>query len=74
MADDSQRIKYVYADSTNRDKTFYPSGNTYTLHLTNPIHSVIQVDLVAAKVPNTMYNILDGSNVLTFTSNSTTTS
>jgi len=66
MADDSQRIKYVYADSTNRDVTVYPNGNTYTLHLTNPIHSVVQVDLVAAKVPNTMYNILNGSNVLTF--------
>lgn len=72
MADDSQRIKYVYADSTNRDVALYPSGNSYTLHLTNPVHSVIQVDLVAAKVPNTMYNILDGSNVITFSNTSVT--
>lgn len=69
MADDSQRIKYVYADSTNRDTGLYPSGNSYVLHLTSPIHSVIQVDLVAAKVPNTMYNITDGSNVLVVSSN-----
>jgi len=69
MADDSQRTKYIFADSTNRDTTLYPSGNAYTLHLTNPVHSVIQVDLVAAKVPNTMYNLTNGSNVLVFTNN-----
>lgn len=66
MADDSQRIKYIFVDSTNRDATLYPSGNSYTLHLTNPVHSVTQVDLVAAKVPNTVYNLTNGSNVLTF--------
>ena len=74
MADDSQRVKYVFADSTNRDTTFYTSGNSYTLHLTNPVHSIIQVDLVAAKVPNTMYNLTNGSNVLVFTANSSVTS
>ena len=73
MADDSQRIKYVFADSRNRDTTLYPSGNTYTLYLTNPIHSVTQVDLVAARVPNTMYNLTNGSNVLTYTSNTVAT-
>ena len=70
MADDSQRIKYIFVDSTNRDTTVYPSGNSYTLHLTNPVHSVIQVELVAAKVPNTMYNLTVGSNVLFFTDTS----
>ena len=59
-------ISYVYADSTNRDVTMYPSGNVYTLHLTNPLHSITQVDLVAAMVPNTMYNLTNGSNVVTF--------
>ena len=67
MADDSQPIKYVYVDSTNRDSNIFPNGNSYTLHLTNPLHSVIQVDLVAAKVPNTVYNLTNGSNVLVFT-------
>ena len=66
--DISQPVKYVYADSTNRDLTQYPSGNSYVLHLTAPLHSIVRVDLVAAKVPNTMYNITDGSNVLTFNS------
>ena len=70
MADDSQRTKYIFADSTNRDTSIYPYGNAYTLHLTNPVHSVVQVDLVAAKVPNTMYNLTNGSNVFVFTDNS----
>jgi hypothetical protein len=68
MADDSQRVKYVYVDSTSRDTSLYPTGDTYTLHLTAPLHSVIRVDLVNAKVPNTLYNLIDGSNVLTFNS------
>lgn len=70
MADDSQRVKYVFADSTNRDMTAYPSGNSYVLYLTNPLHSVTQVDLVAALVPNTMYNLTNGSNVVVFTNTS----
>jgi hypothetical protein len=60
--DDSQVIKYAYADSTNRDVTIYPSGSEYTLHLTNPIKNIVRIDLVAAKVPNTMYNVTDGNN------------
>lgn len=72
MADDSQRIKYVFVDSTNRDTSLYPTGNTYILHLTNPVHSVIQVDLVAAKVPNTMYNLTNGSNVLVYSDTTNT--
>ena len=55
---------YVYADSTNRDTLLYPSGNSYTLHLTTPAKSVTQVDLVAAKVPNAMYNINNGTNLI----------
>lgn len=55
----------VYADSTQRDTALYPSGNTYTLHLTNPVKNVTRVDLVSAVVPNTMYNLTGTSNVLT---------
>lgn len=67
MADDSQPVKYVYVDSTSRDVSLYPSGSDYTLHLTAPVKSVVRVDLVAAKVPNTMYNLTNGSNVFVFT-------
>lgn len=54
----------VYADSNQRDQGLYPSGNSYTLHLTNPIKNVSRVDLVSAIVPNTMYNLTQGTNVL----------
>lgn len=54
----------VYADSTQRDTTLYPSGNTYTLHLTHPVKNVTRVDLVSAVVPNTMYNLTGTSNIM----------
>jgi len=66
--DDSQTVKYLYADSTNRDLALYPSGNAYTLFLTNPVKSIVRIDLVAAKVPNTMYNVSKGSNFMNFNS------
>ena len=57
--------RLIFADSANRDVTLYPSGNSYVLHLTNPIRNVERVDLVSARVPNTMYNLTNGSDVLT---------
>jgi len=56
----------LYADSKNRDTVLYPSGNSYVLHLTTPIKNVAQVDLVSCKVPNTMYNLTDGTSAITF--------
>lgn len=63
--------RLVYVDSTNRDTTIYPDGSSYTLHLTDVVKNVNRVDLVAAKVPNTLYNLTRGSNVLTYTGIST---
>jgi hypothetical protein len=57
----TQRL--VFADSLNRDSALYPHGNAYVLHLTTPIKNIQRVDLVSARVPNTMYNITDGSNI-----------
>jgi hypothetical protein len=54
----------LFADSKNRDVQLYPSGNSYVLHLTTPIKDIERVDLVSARVPNTMYNLTSGSNVL----------
>ena len=59
--------RLVYVDSTNRDTIVYPNGSSYTLHLTDVVKNVSRVDLVAAKVPNTLYNLTSGSNVLTYT-------
>ena len=54
----------LFADSKNRDVQLYPSGSSYVLHLTTPIKDIERVDLVSARVPNTMYNLTSGSNVL----------
>lgn len=56
----------IYADSKSRDSNLYPSGSSYTLHLTNPIRNVTQVDLVAAEFPNTFFNLKDGNACITF--------
>jgi len=57
--------RLLFADSQNRDATLYPDGSSYVLHLTRPLRNVERVDLVSARVPNTMYNLTNGSNVLT---------
>ena len=58
---------YIYADSKNRVAGSH--GNNYYLTLTTPVKNVSRVDLVSAKIPNSMYNITDGSN--TFAVNGT---
>jgi len=63
-----QSTRLLFADSANRDVQLYPSGNSYTLHLTSPIKNVERVDLVSARVPNTMYNLTTGSNVVSVSS------
>ena len=54
----------LFADSDNRDQALYPTGSSYVLHLTRPIKNIERVDLVSARVPNTMYNLTNGTNVL----------
>ncbi len=61
-------VHYVHVDSKNRDSNLYPHGNNYVLHLLNPIKNVSRVDLVTAKVPNSMYNLTDGQDVLSTSS------
>lgn len=61
--------RLVFADSLNRDESLYPHGDSYVLHLTTPIKNIERVDLVSARVPNTMYNITDGTGIFTIGSN-----
>jgi hypothetical protein len=56
----------LYVDSRNRDTSLYPSGNNYVLNLVTPIRNVSRVELMFAKVPNTMYN-LNTPSFLTYT-------
>ena len=60
----------LYVDSRQRDVTQFPSGNSYTLFLQSPVHNVERIDLVSAKIPNTVYNLTNGSNVLQFSASS----
>jgi hypothetical protein len=56
----------VFVSSENRDTSLYPNGNSYTLHITTPIKDISRVELLHASVPNTMYNLKDGTNVMAF--------
>lgn len=56
-------VHYIHVDSKNRDVKRFPYGNTYTVSLPHVIKSVVRVDLVTAKVPNSMYNLTEGTNV-----------
>ena len=60
----------LYVDSRQRDTTQFPSGNSYTLFLQTPIRNIDRVDLVSAKIPNTVYNLTTSSNVLQFSGTS----
>jgi hypothetical protein len=59
-----REIRHVFASSENRNKNSYPAGNSYVLHLTTPIKDIEKVELIHASIPNTMYNLKDGSNVI----------
>lgn len=54
-------IQYVYVDSINRNT---PYGNSYSVNLKSDIKNITQVDLVSVNVPNVLYNITRGLNVL----------
>ena len=57
-------VKNIFVSSQNRNTSMYPNGNAYTLYLNNPIKQVKKVELVNASVPNTLYNISNGSNII----------
>jgi hypothetical protein len=57
-------VNLLFVDSKNRDLTLYPSGNSYTLHLTTPIRNITRVDIVSATIPNSSYNLTTTANVV----------
>ena len=69
MASCPLEVKSIFVTSTNRDVSRFPYGNSYTLYLTTPIKDITSVELMYASIPNTMYNLNNGSNVIGFTSN-----
>ena len=54
----------LYGSSQSRDVTLYPSGNSYTIFLSSPVTNIERIDLVSARVPNSMYNLTNGTGVL----------
>lgn len=66
-----ETVEYIYVDSRTRDTTLYPSGNTYSVYLTNPMKNIRRVELVSAKLPNSIFNLTLGLNVLNVTTVST---
>lgn len=59
----TDRVQYLYVDSNNRIE---PYGNSYSLYLPEIIRGVYRVDLVSARVPNTIYNLSNGSDDLKY--------
>ena len=62
-----REVKNLYVTSSNRDISKNPYGNSYTLYLTTPIKDITTVELLYAAIPNTMYNLNNGSDVIGFT-------
>lgn len=56
----------IFVSSENRDINLYPSGNNYVLSLVTPIREVTSVELLHASVPNSLYNLNDGTGVFSF--------
>ena len=61
----THKIHHVFVSAESRDYTQYPNSNTYTLHITSPIKNISKVELLHASVPNTMYNITNGTGIVT---------
>jgi len=57
-------MKSLFVSSKNRDQNLYPYGNSYTVHLTTPIRDISRVELLSCAVPNTLYNVTDGKNLI----------
>jgi hypothetical protein len=62
-----REVKNLYVTSSNRNLSKDPYGNSYTLYLTTPIKDITTVELLYASIPNTMYNVNNGINVIGFT-------
>jgi hypothetical protein len=67
---DSIEVKNIFVSSGNRDITLYPTGSSYTLHFVNPVKNIQSVELLHASVPNTLYNLTNGLNIISVSSTS----
>jgi hypothetical protein len=54
----------IIVDSRQRDYSIYPSGNNYLINLMEPHRNVERIELIAAMMPKTEYNINSENNLL----------
>jgi hypothetical protein len=57
----------IVIDSRQRDYTIYPYPNSYLIDLMEPYRSVERIELIAAVMPKTEYNVNSGNNLLLVT-------
>lgn len=61
----------IFCSSESRNVTQNPHGNAYTLHLTTPVKHVTKVELLFASVPNTLYNVTEGTSLISLSNTAT---
>ena len=64
----------IIVDSRQRDYTIYQDPNSYLINLSEPHRNVERIELIAAMMPKTEYNINSDNNLIIVTINSLTTS
>jgi hypothetical protein len=57
----------VIVDSRQRDYSIYPTPSTYLVNLSEPHRNVERIELIAAMMPKTVYNINSENNLLLVT-------
>ena len=57
----------IIIDSRQRDYSIYPNPNSYLVNLSEPHRNVERIELVAAMMPKTEYNINSDNNLLVLT-------
>jgi hypothetical protein len=57
----------IIVDSRQRDYDIYPSANNYLINLMEPHRNVERIELIAAMMPKTEYNINSENNLLVVT-------
>ena len=62
-------IEYIFVDSRTRDVALYPSGNSYSMYLVNPLTNITKVSLVSAKFPNSFFNFTSQGSFMNVNSN-----
>ena len=64
-------VRNIFCSSESRNVTRDPYGNSYTLHLTTAVKDITKVELLFASVPNTLYNVVEGTSLIALSNTAT---